>query len=66
MQQRAVIWITGAFCTLSTAGIEAISGLIPIHLHLKKLYAELMMVEIYYIYYPYQLKDFLNEELALV
>ena len=38
MQQRAVIWISGAFHTLPTTDIEAISGLIPIHLYLKKLY----------------------------
>lgn len=29
----------GVFCTLPTTDIEAISGLIPIHLHLKKLYS---------------------------
>jgi len=38
MQQRAALWISCAFYTLPTAGIEAISGLILIHLHLKKLY----------------------------
>ena len=38
MQYRAAIWIVGAFCTLPMDGIEAIAGLIPIHLHLKKLY----------------------------
>ena len=38
MQKRAAIWITRAFCTSPTAGIKAIAGLIPIHLHLQKLY----------------------------
>ena len=32
------LWILGAFWTSPTAGIEAIASLIPIHLHLKKLY----------------------------
>ena len=32
------IWIIDAFHTLSTEDIEAIMGLIPIYLHLKKLY----------------------------
>jgi len=38
MQQKVVLWITGAFQTSSSGGIEAILGLIPIHLHVKKLY----------------------------
>lgn len=37
MQRRAALWITGAFRTSPTWGIEAIAGLIPIHLHLNKL-----------------------------
>jgi len=37
IQKRAAIWITRAFCTSPTAGIEAIVRLIPIHLHLQKL-----------------------------
>ena len=43
MQQRVAIWITSAFYMLPTAGIEAISGLIPIHLHLKKLYNRFLL-----------------------
>ena len=43
MQQRAALWISGVFCTLSTAGIEAISSLIPIYLHLKKLYSRFLL-----------------------
>ena len=39
MQKRAVIWITRAFHISPTAGIKAIAGLIPIHLHLQKLYS---------------------------
>jgi len=37
MQCKAALWILGAFCTSPTSGIEALAGLIPIHLHLKKL-----------------------------
>ena len=37
MQQRAALWISSTFQTSPTAGIEAIAGLIPIHLYLKKL-----------------------------
>ena len=37
MQCKATLWILGAFRTSSTSGIEALAGLIPIHLHLKKL-----------------------------
>ena len=37
MQQRAALWITGAFRTSPSKGIEAIVDLIPITLHLHKL-----------------------------
>jgi len=37
MQRRVVLWILEAFCTSPTLGIEALAGLIPIHLHLQKL-----------------------------
>ena len=37
MQRRAMIWILGAFKTSPSYGIEAITGLIPIKLHLQKL-----------------------------
>ena len=37
MQIRAALWILGAFQTLPFFSIEAIAGLIPIHLHLQKL-----------------------------
>ena len=43
MQQRAALWISGAFQTSPTTGIEAISSLIPIHLHLKKLYGRFLL-----------------------
>jgi len=36
MQRRAAIWILGAFKTSPSYGIEAISGHIPIKLHLQK------------------------------
>jgi len=37
MQQRAALWITGAFRTSPSEGVKAITGLVPINLHLKKL-----------------------------
>src|SRR5688572_8779070 len=37
MQCKAALWITGAFRTSPLGGVEALAGLIPIHLHLKKL-----------------------------
>ena len=37
MQCKAALWILGAFCISPTGGIEALAGLIPIHLYLKKL-----------------------------
>ena len=43
MQWRAAIWITGAFYMLPTADIKAISSLIPVHLHLKKLYNRFLL-----------------------
>ncbi|CAA7267569.1 unnamed protein product [Cyclocybe aegerita] len=37
MQQKAALWTTGAFRTSPTGGLEALAGLIPVHLMLKKL-----------------------------
>ena len=37
MQRRAALWITGAFKTSPAGGVQAIAGLIPIHLHIRKL-----------------------------
>src|SRR5690242_19843376 len=37
MQHRAALWITGAFRTSPTSGVESLAGLIPIQLHLCKL-----------------------------
>ena len=37
MQHKAALWILGAFHTSPTGEIKALAGLIPIHLHLKKL-----------------------------
>ena len=45
MQQGAAHWISGVFQTSPTLGIEAISGLIPIHLYLKKLYRRFLLWE---------------------
>ena len=45
MQHRTAIWIIDAFCTSPTEDIEAITGLIPIHLYLKKLYNKFLLRE---------------------
>ncbi|KJA16514.1 hypothetical protein HYPSUDRAFT_207003 [Hypholoma sublateritium FD-334 SS-4] len=37
MQHKAAIWITGAFKTSLTRGVQAIAGLMPIHLHIQKM-----------------------------
>jgi len=37
MQRKAAIWITGAFSTSPTGGVESLAGLIPVHLHLQKM-----------------------------
>ncbi|CAA7267343.1 unnamed protein product [Cyclocybe aegerita] len=37
MQRKAALWITGAFRTSPTGGLEAPADLIPVHLMLKKL-----------------------------
>ena len=37
IQRRAVIWILGAFKTSPSMGIKAISGIIPIKFHLRKI-----------------------------
>ena len=37
IQRKAALWILGTFRTLPTGELEALAGLIPIQLHLKKL-----------------------------
>ncbi|PPQ85706.1 hypothetical protein CVT24_012858 [Panaeolus cyanescens] len=37
MQRKAVLWITGAFCTSPSGAIEAMAALVPILLMLKRL-----------------------------
>jgi len=37
MQCKAALWITGTFWTSPSDGIEAIAGLIPVTLHMRKL-----------------------------
>jgi len=46
MQWRAALWISGAFWTSPTLGIEAILGLVLIHLHLKKLYRKFLLYKL--------------------
>ncbi len=36
MQRKAAIWVTGAFRTSPTGGVQAIAGLLPIHLHIRE------------------------------
>ena len=43
MQQRATLWIIGAFHTSPTLRVKTIAGLVPIHLHLKKLYRRYLL-----------------------
>jgi len=43
IQRRAAIWILGAFKTSLSYGIEAITGLVPIKLHLQKLGGRLQL-----------------------
>ena len=43
MQQRAALYISGAFCTSPMLGIKAILGLVSIHLHLRKLYGQFLL-----------------------
>ncbi|KAJ3570515.1 hypothetical protein NP233_g4356 [Leucocoprinus birnbaumii] len=42
MQRCAALWIIGAFRTSPTGGCKALAGLIPIHLHLRKLASQAM------------------------
>jgi len=42
LQQRAALWISGVFQTSPSGEIETISGLIPIYLHIKKLYNQFL------------------------
>ena len=46
MQQRVALWISGVFCTSPMPGIEAILGLVPIHLHLRKLYGQFLLCKL--------------------
>ena len=46
MQWRVALWILGAFWTSPTLEIKAISGLVLIHLHLKKLYRRFLLWEL--------------------
>ena len=45
IQWRTALWISGMFQMYPTLGIEAISGFISIHLHLKKLYGRFLLWE---------------------
>ena len=43
MQQRAALWITGAFWISPSLGIETIARLVLIYLHLKKLHRRFLL-----------------------
>ena len=43
IQWRATLWIIDAFCTSPTLEVKAISGLVPIHLYLGKLYERFLL-----------------------
>ena len=43
IQQRATIWILGAFYTFPFSNTETIVGLVPIKLHLQKLSSKLQL-----------------------
>jgi len=45
MQRRATLWITGAFQTAPSLGVEAITDLVPIHLYIKKLYGRFLLCQ---------------------
>ena len=45
MQRRATLWITGAFQTAPSLGVEAITDLVPIHLYIKKLYRRFLLCQ---------------------
>ena len=47
MQRRVALWISGVFWTSPTLGFEAISRLIPIHLHLRKLYGRFLLWQLF-------------------
>ena len=49
MQCKTALWILGAFCTSSTGRIEALAGLIPIQLHLKKLVKQFCLGLLYFL-----------------
>ena len=59
MQRRAATWILGIFCTLPSFSIEAIMGLIPIHLHLQKLSSR-SQLRAHSLLYNYILKSLLK------
>ena len=46
MQQKAALWISKAFYTSPILGIKAISGLVPIYLHLRKLYSQFLLCKL--------------------
>ena len=45
IQWRAALWISEAFCTSLIPRIKAISGLVLIYLHLRKLYSQFLLRE---------------------
>jgi len=64
MQRRVAIWILGAFHTLPFFGIEAITGLIPIHLYLCKLSGRAQL-KAHLLSHNYILQPLLKSKLSL-
>ena len=64
MQWRAALWINRAFWTLPSGGIEAISGFILIHLHVKKLY-NCFLSRGYSLLHNYIIKSILSPDKSL-
>ena len=49
MQRKTTLWILDTFRTSPTGGIEALAGLIPIQLHLKKLVKQFCLGLLYFL-----------------
>ena len=64
MQRRAAIWILDAFTTFPSEGIEAITGIIPIRLHLQKL-ARRSQIRLFKLLINHILRNLMDNSLPL-
>jgi len=60
MQRRAAIWILGAFKTLPSEEIKAITGIIPIKFHLQKL-AERSLIHLFKLLANHIIRDLMGD-----